>query len=182
MSLLPPEDCAATVLALDLGTRCGYALHRPGRPLTHGVRLLPQPDLPWKGKRWDALHDFLLDTKETAGGLDWIYYEYSEFIVSMPNARGVPKAQVLSVMDRGALYGVLQRFAHRHQIPLRPVNPSKIKKAATGNGNAKKGVVLSAVNLRHGLSIKDDNEGDALALLDLALAELNAGERQRRAG
>jgi hypothetical protein len=169
-----PPEAPLTVLALDLGTRTGWALHRPGRPDTHGLWVLPEPALSWKGKRWAALRDRLVEAKNAAGGIDLLYYEYSEFIMTAPNAKGVPKAQVLSVMDRGALYAVVQSFALHHEIPAVPVNPSTIKKAATGNGRAKKLQVIAAVNARHGLALTDkhDNHADAIALLDLALAEI----------
>jgi len=56
----------------------------------------------------------------------------------------------------------------KHGIPYMGVPVGTIKKHATGKGNAsKEGMVVAAIE--NGWQPKDDNEADALWLLDLVL-------------
>lgn len=167
--LIPPTRPAGlAILALDTGSDCGWALLRSDTTLTYGLHKLPTEAAPArKHVRWASMRHFLVETKNAAGGLDAIYYEHSEFIMTAPNARGVPKAQVLSVMDRGGLYCIVQSFAAHHGIRLAPFNPSTIKKFATGKGNGKKEKVTDAMRAI-GFKVDDHNVGDALALLHFA--------------
>ena len=52
------------------------------------------------------------------------------------------------------------------------VSPSDLKRWTTGKGNANKAAMIDAVARRFGRRIDDDNEADAFALLQYALAEL----------
>jgi Holliday junction resolvasome RuvABC endonuclease subunit len=51
-----------------------------------------------------------------------------------------------------------------------------IKKHVTGKGNASKAEVIAAVKAK-GFNLKDDNEADSLALLDLVLTRNKNGEK-----
>lgn len=178
--LIPPEIPAGmSVLAVDTGTHLGWALLRRCGTVVHGVHHLPDERYPRrKHVRWASLRGFLTETKNgpAQGSIDMLYYEHSEFAVMARNAKGMARAQVLSLMDRGALYQIIQTFARHHDIQLEPVNPSSIKKAATGNGNAKKAEVSAAMRAA-GFDFTDPNEGDALALLHHAFADLSSQRR-----
>jgi crossover junction endodeoxyribonuclease RuvC len=82
--------------------------------------------------------------------------------------RGTLAAQIY-----GAFVGHLQAWCEgRHR--LRRCAGGKIKRHITGKGNAGKEAVIAAVRAL-GFTPADDNEADALALLDWALQ--NGGRR-----
>lgn len=169
MLIAPTRPAGLAILALDTGSDLGWALLGRDTKVTFGLHKLPTEAAPArKHVRWSSMRHFLVETKNAAGGLEAIYYEHSEFIMTAPNARGVPKAQVLSVMDRGGLYCIVQSYAAHHGIRLAPYNPSTIKKFATGNGNARKPKVTEAMQAL-GFDVSDHNVGDALALLHFAM-------------
>lgn len=164
----PPPDLS--ILALDTGTNTGWALLRRDGRISHGTHVLPVAAVPGrKHVRWASFRHFLVETKNAAGGLDALWYEHSEFAMMPKNAKGMAKAQVLSIMDRGALYGIIQTFCGHHGIALEPIHPSTIKKSATGNGRAKKAEVTEAVRAM-GYRVEAD-EADAIALLYHAFAD-----------
>jgi Holliday junction resolvasome RuvABC endonuclease subunit len=68
----------------------------------------------------------------------------------------------------------LTAWAEMFKIPYRGVPLGTIKCHVTGRGNADKDAVVAAVR-ELGFDPKDDNEADALALLDWALR--NGGRR-----
>lgn len=63
----------------------------------------------------------------------------------------------------------LTAWCERTVTPYLGVPVATIKRHATGRGNAGKAEVIRAVQAR-GFAPKDDNEADALALLDYAIA------------
>ena len=63
----------------------------------------------------------------------------------------------------------LTAWCERTSTPYLGVPVATIKRHATGKGNAGKADVIKAVRAR-GFAPKDDNEADALALLDYAIA------------
>lgn len=82
------------------------------------------------------------------------------------------------VMRSGAAAEISLGFATRVQelcalraIDHQPINGSQLKKWTTGRGNAKKPEMVAAVSRRWKL-VTDDNEADAIALLQYARAEL----------
>lgn len=63
------------------------------------------------------------------------------------------------------IWGEVINLSRVHSIPLYLVNPSGVKKFATGNGNAKKDVVMLAMAKRYPqFAIGDNNQSDALAV------------------
>ena len=53
---------------------------------------------------------------------------------------------------------------HNNQIPFLEFSPKEIKKAMTGNGNAKKIDMINWAKQKHTFEIVDDNHADALAI------------------
>jgi Holliday junction resolvasome RuvABC endonuclease subunit len=94
---------------------------------------------------------------ETAGGIGAVYFE------EVRAHRGVIAAQ-----SYGAFLGHLTAWAEMFKIPYRGVPVGTIKRHVTGRGNADKAAVIAAVRAL-GFHPVDDNEADALALLDWAL-------------
>lgn len=72
---------------------------------------------------------------------------------------------------------ITELIAYRRQIPtVRECNVSQVKKHWSGNGHAKKDAMIAAARER-GFEPKDDNEADALALMDFGALCLLAKRR-----
>lgn len=62
--------------------------------------------------------------------------------------------------------GIILYFASLLQIPADPIHPTKLKKALTGAGNAKKADCIRAVQLRTNIDVgKEHDAADAIGLL-----------------
>jgi len=146
-----------TILALDLGSTTGWALRcgdghtvsgaesfRPGRFEGGGMKFL-------RFKRW------LAEIKATTDGLGAICFE------EVRRHKGVDAAHAY-----GGFLATLTAWCEHHGIPYSGVPVGTIKKHATGKGNACKAEMLVAMRAR-GYAPADDNEADALALLDWAI-------------
>src|SRR5690606_30850313 len=88
-----------------------------------------------------------------------------------------PKMQGALVVQ-AQLQAIIVAFCEDQGIDYRGYSPSEIKKHATGKGNASKEDMLSAARAKWPqVAIADDNQADALWLLDLANQEYGrAGE------
>ncbi len=152
-----------TILAIDLGTKTGWALHhsdgsiisstedfKPKRFEGGGMRYL-------RFKRW--LNEFLAD-----GDINAVYFE------EVRRHLGVDAAHAY-----GGFMAHLTAWCEKNNIPYQGVAVGTIKKHATGKGNAGKLEVIAAMR-KLGHLPDDDNEADALALLHWAMAEEQVGE------
>lgn len=72
-----------------------------------------------------------------------------------------------------ALFDTVKKTCDRRRLFWRTVHIGKLKKHATGTGHAKKPEMIKAARAR-GWNPKDDNEADALWLLDYARALMSA--------
>jgi Holliday junction resolvasome RuvABC endonuclease subunit len=153
------------ILALDLGTTTGWALSLPDHSVTHGfVSFKPQR---FEGggmrylrfRRW--LDEVLATTAPSSGvsGLDAVYFE------EVRRHLGVDAAHAY-----GGFLATLTSWCEHQKIPYQGVPVGTIKRHVTGKGNACKSEMVSAVRAR-GYPVADDNEADALAVLDWALAQ-----------
>lgn len=147
------------ILALDLGTKTGFALNlndeinsgvqdfSPRRWDGGGMRFL-------RFKRW--LEEIHLSTffKE-------IYYE------EVRRHRGTDAAHIY-----GGLQGILTSWCEERNVPYEAIPVGTIKKAATGKGNCNKQAMIDAA-IAKGWNPRDDNEADALHLLDYVLNAQN---------
>ena len=146
------------ILALDLGTKCGYAFSdgKSGvwnfKPSTHesaGERYR---------KFWGTIESSIVFT-----GVKFIVYEEVHAHI------GVEAAHVY-----GAFVGILQALCLQHKIEYKGVSVQAIKKHATGRGNAKKDEMVMAATLAFPkVNVLDDNHADALWLYDYALHKLD---------
>ena len=64
----------------------------------------------------------------------------------------------------GGIRGLMMLECHRRGVDVVGYAVGTVKKAATGNGRAKKPEVIAAMAERFGIELKDDNEADALAV------------------
>jgi crossover junction endodeoxyribonuclease RuvC len=157
-----------TLLALDLGTHCGYAAGRPGA-IVSGVLDLKPDRYSGGGMRFLRFRRHL-DEIHAATPLTEVAYE------EVRRHQGVDAAHIY-----GGLMATLQAWCEERGIPYEGVPVGTIKKFATGKGNADKAKMIATVE-SWGFRPVDDNEADALALLALkhsldpanALAEITA--------
>lgn len=149
-------DVAVNILAIDLGTKMGYA--RLSRDVTTSgtVSFAPRAS-EGPGARWAKFRAWLASAAIDAD-LSTVYYES---LIHMPTN------QPATVMMFGGFEAHLQHWCEVNRIPLVQVNVATIKKHWTGSGRAKKPDMIAEAK-RRGLSPADDNEADALALLDYA--------------
>lgn len=164
-----PEACetdwrgsTSAVLALDLGTRLGWALADADGAIRAGSRRLDARDGEPVGQRYVRLGRFLTVLAEEAQGLAAVYYE------AVCAHKGT-----LAAHRYGAFEGTLQAWCALADLSPTPVPVGTIKRSATGSGRASKEAVLAAMRAR-GFAPADDNEADALALLLWALGRGDA--------
>lgn len=85
------------------------------------------------------------------------------------NATALVQLSALNYMTRAMLMD--------HNVPFVIVAPTSLKKFVTGNGAAKKDVMLIETFKRWGVTILDDNECDAYALSQVGLALLGGNSK-----
>ena len=154
VAMLPPR----AILALDLGSRCGWAvLPRSGR-IASGVSEFRPGRFEGAGMVFLRFERFLGDASEASGPFGVVVFE------EVRAHAGTLAAQVY-----GGFLAHLTAWCERHAVPYLGVPVATIKRHATGKGNASKDEVIKAVRAR-GHAPTDDNEADALALLDWAIS------------
>ena len=151
-----PDARAMTILALDLGTKTGWALHGQGQLITSGTALFKNDRWQGGGMRFLRFKQWLTEIKQMAGGLDAVFVE------EVRRHAGVDAAHAY-----GGFLAHVTAWCEHHQIPYEAVPVGTIKRHATGKGNANKQAMIVAMRNR-GFNPVDDNEADALALLGWA--------------
>lgn len=148
------------ILALDLSTKTGWSHSEGGsgvfdlsirRDESGGMRLL-------------RLEAKLNEIKRLVG-VDLVVFEAARH--AAPGMQG-------ALVVQAELQGVVKLWCDKQdpRVLYRGYSPSEIKKFAVGKGNAKKSDVLDAArNKWPDLVIVDDNQADALWLLELAKSE-----------
>lgn len=150
---------SGSVLALDLGTKTGWALKRPDGVVMSGTEN-------WRPSRYEG------------GGMcflrfvDWLDLVESGnkpivtiFFEEVRRHVGTSAAHAY-----GGYYGHLASWAERRGIPYVGVPVGTIKRHATGSGSASKDAVVAAVKSAGHVPV-DDNAADAIALLRFATGE-----------
>jgi Holliday junction resolvasome RuvABC endonuclease subunit len=152
-----------TILALDLGTRTGWAvLPRSGR-IASGVTEFRPGRFEGAGMAFLRFEKFLADLNRDAGPFDAVVFE------EVRAHAGTLAAQVY-----GGFLAHLTAWCERNRVPYLGVPVATIKRHATGKGNASKDEVIAAM-LKRGFQPGDDNEADALALLSWAIEQKIGG-------
>jgi len=143
------------ILAIDLGTTTGWALRsRDGHIISGSESFKPQR-FEGGGMRFLRFKRWLTEIKQCADGLDAVYFEEVRRHVSTDAAHAY-----------GGFLATLTVWCEHHKIPYQGVPVGTIKRHMTGKGNASKDAMMAAVRAL-GHRPADDNEADALALLDL---------------
>jgi Holliday junction resolvasome RuvABC endonuclease subunit len=147
------------ILALDLGTATGWALRTADGRVTSGTQSFKPSRYEGGGMRFLRFRRWLTETKAAADGIAEVYFE------EVRRHAGVDAAHAY-----GGFLATLTAWCEHHQIPYSGVPVGAIKKHATGKGNADKAAMVAAAQAR-GFTPADDNEADALALLEWARAQ-----------
>jgi len=148
-----------TILALDLGTTTGWALLDGSGHITSGSESFRPQRFEGGGMRYLRFRRWISEVQESVSEIQFLCFEEVRRHV------GVDAAHVY-----GGLLATLTAWCEHHQIPYQGVPVGTIKKHATGKGNAGKADVITAIRAR-GYDPVDDNEADALALLNWAIAQ-----------
>lgn len=151
---------ALRILALDPATHCGFA-HSAGASGTWDLSIRKDESA---GMRLIRLQGKLEEIR-TGVGIDLVVYEAARYV----GVRGGDRALAVQSM----LQGVILLWCETNSLAYRGYSPAEVKKAATGKGNARKELVLAAAR-RRWPDVLDDNQADALWLLDLARRDYGA--------
>ena len=150
------------VLALDLGTKAGWALYN-GDKILSGVEdfSLKLSEKNRQGKRFEKLETFvnLMHQKHN------INYVFFEKIMQHHKSRAA--AAIYS-----GFWAILINSCEKNNIAYEGVPVGTIKRFIAGRGNASKEEVIESVKNKGFTNIKDDNEADALALLLYAIGSV----------
>lgn len=146
----------SVALAIDLGSVTGWAMRMGGGKIVHGFVSFKPQRFEGGGMRFLRFRRWLDEL--LVHGVDEIYFE------EVRRHQGVDAAHVY-----GGLLSQLTAWCEEHQIPYAGVPVGVIKKHATGNGNASKGQVIAAIRAQGFESVTDDNEADAIAILQFVL-------------
>lgn len=148
-----------TILALDLGTRTGWAM-------TNGL---------------SGVQDFT-PRRGDSPGMRWL--EFRAWLNRLLDASPVALVAYEQAHHRGgaathcahALIGQLEAVVAERGIEVTSRHTASIKKHATGSGKTKKPEMFAAARAKwNDRTVIDDNESDALWLLDLVTHELAGG-------
>lgn len=143
------------ILALDLGTKCGWAFH-DGKKIKHGR------------------HNFEQNTHFDGAGM--IFLKFEEWLQRFREAEliaveGVMRHGANETMQQhryGGLLAIVQKFGEKYRIPYTGEGVTTIKKFWTGSGKANKDAMVDEA-IKRGFNVKYDDEADALGLLHLIL-------------
>lgn len=139
------------VLALDLGTKTGWARNYGAEPRSGVVKFKGKS----RGERFVELTDWLRQFNKSVYMANMIVFE-------TPHMRGGPATR--SCVGFAA---TVEYFAALNGLTIDEYRPDAIKRFATGTSKASKEQMIEAAR-RHGYNPKDDNEADAIHLLRLA--------------
>ena len=145
------------ILSLDLATRTGWATNDGKRcgVMTFNLKRGESP-----GMRFLRCRAWLKEIRSLLGSLDLIVYEQAH------HRGGAATACCVGLMTE------VQAFAADYNIELMLVHTATLKKYATSKGNASKSEMIKAAQSR-GWNVIDDNEADAVLLLEYATNELD---------
>lgn len=147
------------ILALDLGTKTGWAYARNDE-IESGTVNFKTSRHEGGGYRFHRFRQWLQNFERP----DFVHFE------EVRRHNSVGAAHVY-----GGFMATLTAWCESEGIPFSSVPVGTIKKHFTGNGAASKNAVIAQAFRTYGLFPDDDNHADALALLKYAQDILHAG-------
>ena len=148
------------ILALDQATKCGVAWETRGRPPAVTLWDLTKKTKESDGMKWLRFEAKILEHVEKHK-IEVIAYELPS---GMHMGAKIHSAKLIAIIERVCALKNLEYVEH---------SASAIKKFATGNGIAKKEMMIAAAKDKLGYNGDDDNEADALWMLMCTKAQLN---------
>ena len=140
------------ILALDMATVTGWATNSPAASGTENMKKRAGESRGMLFIRFDSWLQEMLQTVAP----EMVVYE-------RPHARGRAANEILN-----GLLAYVTAACERHDIEFTDCPSTTLKKHATGKGNAGKDEMMAACRERFGIDPQDDNQADALWLLDWA--------------
>jgi len=145
------------ILAIDLGTKTGYAIFKRGGQMMAGSESFAPKKDDGVAQRAFKFKRFLPAITEGME-IQVCYYE-----------RVLHHSAVQAAHVYGLLEGLLQMWADTHNVRLVQVSPMTIKKFWTGTGRSDKKAMMAECEKRGFIVGNDDDMSDAIALLHYAL-------------
>lgn len=146
------------IMNLDLGTKTGFSVGNADH-MVSGTWNLKPGRFDGGGMRFVKFRQ-RLDEVHNAYGLTHVFFE------EVRRHAGTDAAHVY-----GGLMATLTAWCEENGVPYQGVPVGTIKKHFTNNGNASKELMIAEC-VRRGFQPADDNEADAIAIHNWALAEL----------
>lgn len=148
------------ILALDLGTKPGYAVRRRDGRIVHGSADFT-PRRNWApGQKWKRFRSWLSD----------LIVQNNVQQIAFEDVKRHALGAVLAAHAYGGFRAHMEDVAESHGCTLHPYGVGHIKQHWTGNGAASKDEMVAQTKAR-GFRPADDNDADAVATLHLALAD-----------
>jgi len=151
-----------TLLALDLGTKLGWAVAFGPGDILSGTIDFKVKKYEGGGMMWVRFRTWLNEMADRHGPIEQVCFE------AVRRHIGTDAAHIY-----GGFLSHLTAWCEKRGIPYEGIAVATIKKHATGKGNAGKPQVFAAMEAK-GFSPVDDNESDALALLHCVMGERKA--------
>ena len=145
------------ILALDLGSKTGWALWQRDGTITSGTAEFRPSRFEGGGMPFLRFLGWLDEVQQFAGPVERIVFE------EVRRHLGTTAAHAY-----GGFLAHLTAWCEKRAIPYQGVPVGTIKRHATGKGNANKQAVIQAMKAK-GYHPGDDNEADGLAILHWAL-------------
>lgn len=151
-----------TLLALDLGTKLGWAVAFGPGDILHGTVEFRVGRHESAGHRWIRFRKWLEEIADGHGPLEVVYYE------EVRAHKGVDAAHMY-----GGFVANLQAWCVKRGVEYAGIPVGEIKRTWTGKGNAGKPAMIAEARKR-GFTPETDNDADALALLHCVMGERKA--------
>ena len=151
------------ILALDLGTKTGWAIKLQNKQINSGTEGFKPQRFEGGGMRYLRFRKWLEEVNQLTGGIDAVYFE------EVRRHLGVDAAHAY-----GGFLAHLAAWCEDKKIPYLGIPVGTIKKHITSKGNAGKSQIINEIR-KLGFSPQDDNEADALALLDFVIKNHEGG-------
>lgn len=153
-----------TILALDLGSKLGWAVSFGPDDISHGTIEFRPGRHEGGGMQWLRFRKWLTEMHDEHGPIEAVYFE------EVHRHAGTIAAHVY-----GGFLAHLTAWCEGRQpkVPYQGIPVGTIKKAWTGKGNANKDAMIAEAKAR-GFNPKTDNDADALALLHCVLDKKRA--------
>lgn len=131
-TVAPTSDLNVNILALDLGTKTGYALRRRDGREVHGTAEFT-PRASWApGQKWQRFRSWLSAT----------ITEHKVTQIAFEDIKRHGPGQVLAAHAYGGFRAMLEMVANQHCVTLVLFGVGQIKKHWTGSGVAKKDAMI----------------------------------------